>query len=99
MRKYLVLAFVGLALVSANASAKDPCKTILCLSGELTGQGGGSECDDAIQDYFGIQVWKKGKFKPSSTKSKRDQFLNQCPAPDGGYKDKISGKWGSSLGM
>lgn len=99
MKKLMLAAILAATTLSAPAFAGDPCKTILCLGGMLTGDSGGSECNDAIQDYFAIQVWKKGNFKPSSTLSKRKSYLNQCPAPDGGYKDKINGKWGKSLGM
>jgi hypothetical protein len=99
MKKILIAAAVALSLVSVNASAKDPCKTILCLGGMLTGNSGGSECSGAIQDYFSIQVWKKGKFKPSSTLDKRKEFLNQCSANDEGTRDKINSKWGKVLGM
>ncbi|MGG5276308.1 TrbM/KikA/MpfK family conjugal transfer protein [Pseudomonas syringae pv. coryli] len=99
MKKTIIAVALGLSLVSVNASAKDPCKTILCLGGMLTGNSGGSECSSAIQDYFSIQVWKKGKFKPSSTLSKREDFLNQCSAEDGGTRGQINGKWGKALGM
>jgi len=100
MRKILIAMTIGLSVISSSASAGgDPCKTILCLGGMLTGDSGGSECSGAIKDYFDIQVWKKGKFKASRTLDARKQFLNGCPAEDGGYKDKINGKWGSVLGM
>ncbi|HGJ7737686.1 TPA: TrbM/KikA/MpfK family conjugal transfer protein [Pseudomonas aeruginosa] len=99
MKKLLIVAALGLSLVSVNASAKDACKTILCLGGMLTGDSGGSECSDAIKDYFDIQVWKHGKFKASSTLSKRKSYLNQCAADDGGTRDKINSKWGKVLGM
>jgi hypothetical protein len=99
MRKVLVASAIALSLMSVNANAADPCKAIICLAGELTGEGGGSECSDAIQDYLGIQVWKHGKFKPSDTAKKRNSFLNGCPADAGEYKKKIGDKFGKVLSL
>lgn len=99
MRKLLIAMTIGLSVISSTASAgSDPCKSIICLAGMLTGDTD-SECNDAIKSYFDIQVWKKGKFKASKTLDARKSFLNSCPADDGGYKDKINGKWGQSLGF
>ncbi|MNR27196.1 hypothetical protein D3C85_1444560 [compost metagenome] len=57
MRKILIAMTIGLSVISSTASAGgDPCKTILCLGGMLTGDSGGSECNGAIKDYFDIQV-------------------------------------------
>lgn len=99
MKTILTASALALSLMSFNASAGDPCKAVLCLAGEVMGQSGGSECSDAIQEYFGIQVWKKGTFKPSSTAKKRASFLNGCPADDGGFKKKIGDKFGKVLNM
>lgn len=99
MKKLLAVTAALLLTISVNAKAGEPCKAVLCLGGMLTGDSGGSECNSSIREYFDIQVWKKGKFKSSSTKKKRDKFLNQCTAEDGGYKEKISRKWGKTLGM
>lgn len=99
MKKIFSALIIAAAVSAPAAHAGDACKTILCLGGMLTGASGGSECSSAIQDYFDIQVWKKGKFKPSSTLSKRKSFLNQCSADDGGTRDKINSKWGKALGM
>lgn len=97
MKKLLLASALCLSVLSLNAQAGDPCKAVLCMAGEFMGKGGGSECNDAISEYFGIQVWKKGKFKPSDTAKKRASFLNQCKAEDDGYKDKIGGKFGKVL--
>jgi hypothetical protein len=100
MKVFLGVLTLALSLMTGEAFAGDPCKAVICLAGELTGDGGGSECDDALQEYFGIQVWKHGKFKASSTASKRASFLDKCEADeDGGYKKKIGDKFGSKLGL
>jgi hypothetical protein len=100
MKSIIAVIALGLCVTSSTAFAKgDPCKTIICLGGMLTGDSGGSECNDAITPYFDIQVWKKGKFKASKTADKRKDYLNGCKAEDGGYKKKIGDKWGGKLGM
>lgn len=99
MKAILTASALAMSLISLNASAADPCKAVLCLAGEVMGQGGGSECSDTIQEYFGIQVWKKGKFKPSDTAKQRAGFLNGCPADDGGFKKKIGDKFGKVLSL
>lgn len=100
MRQILLASAIALGLVSFNANAADPCKAVICLAGEVLGQGGGSECNGSIQEYFGIQVWKHGKFKPSDTAKKRNSFLNSCPADDdGGFKKKIGDKFGKVLSL
>lgn len=100
MKTILTVSALALSLISINASAADPCKAVICLAGELTGEGGGSECSDAVQEYFGIQVWKHGKFKPSDTAKQRASFLNSCPMDnDDGYKKKIGDKFGKVISM
>jgi hypothetical protein len=99
MKAILTASALAMSLISLNASAADPCKAVICLAGEVMGQSGGSECSDAIQEYFGIQVWKKGKFKPSDTAKQRAGFLNGCAAEDDGYKKKIGDKFGKVLSL
>lgn len=99
MKKVILVSFLAAVIASPAAQAGDACKTILCLGGMLTGDSGGSECNDAVRDYFSIQVFKHGDFNPSKTLKKRKNYLSQCPADDGGTRDKINSKWGKSLGM
>ncbi|VVN28926.1 hypothetical protein PS623_04679 [Pseudomonas fluorescens] len=99
MKKTIAMLALTLTFISANAAADDTCDTVLCLGGMLTGDSGGSACNSAIKKYFDIQVWKKGKFKASKTKSKRKQFLDQCSSDNSGTKEKVNDKWGGKLGM
>lgn len=98
-RKHLTAALMLLAAVSTPAAyAGDPCKTVLCMFGKLTGNSGGSECTSAEQDYFDIIVKKKGKIKWSETADRRGGFLNSCPGSDQGPNKLINDKFGKLRG-
>ncbi|WP_242201860.1 MULTISPECIES: TrbM/KikA/MpfK family conjugal transfer protein [unclassified Pseudomonas] len=92
----LVLIFS--ASVVTPASAKDPCKTVLCMFGKLTGNSGGSECSSAEADYFGITVKKHGKINWGKTATARGQFLDSCPGADKGSNKKINDTFGKVMG-
>ncbi|WP_411566794.1 TrbM/KikA/MpfK family conjugal transfer protein (plasmid) [Pseudomonas orientalis] len=91
-------ALVFSACAVSPAFAKDPCKTVLCMYGKLTGNSGGSECSSAEAEYFGITVKKRGKINWSKTATARGQFLDSCPAADKGPNKKINDKFGKVMG-
>lgn len=94
--KAMALASVLACFASVPAMAADACEVTLCMYGELTGEGGGSACSEAISEFFGIQVRKKGKFRPGPTSDKRKSFLAQCPH-DHDEQDMIIKKFGRVL--
>ncbi|RMP16191.1 putative killer protein, partial [Pseudomonas syringae pv. delphinii] len=67
--------FTACLLSSGSAFAGDPCKSVLCMFGRLTGNSGGSECRTAEQDYFSILVKKHGNIKWSQTATARQDYL------------------------
>jgi hypothetical protein len=98
-RKYTVAGLLAVAvLVPTPVFAKDPCKTALCMWGLLKGEKQG-ECDEAIQDYFDIVVYKKKKrIDWNSTAKQRLSFTNSCPGSDKGPNKLINDKFGKSRG-
>lgn len=99
-RRRVITAFALVFSVCAvsPAFAKDPCKTVLCMYGKLTGNSGGSECSSAEAEYFGITVKKHGKINWGKTATARGQFLDSCPAADKGPNKKINDKFGKVMG-
>ncbi|MCY1285335.1 hypothetical protein D3C85_1618500 [compost metagenome] len=97
IKKAVALAALLACGASMPVIAGDPCKVTLCMYGKLVGESGGSECASAEAEFFGIQVWKKGKFKPSATSKERDKFLNKCPE-DRDEQKQIIQKFGRVLG-
>jgi len=100
-RRYLTLAVLSLAVFSTpSAFAKDPCKAVLCMFGKLTGNSGGSECRSAENEYFSIQVKKRGKIRWDPTSTAREQFLNSCQGADQGINKKstigLERSWGKA---
>ncbi|MCY1271818.1 hypothetical protein D9M68_218040 [compost metagenome] len=96
MKKAIALAALLACGASMPAMAEDPCKVTLCMWGKVTGASGGSECSSAISHFFGIQVWKKGKFKASSTSDQRESFLGGC-SEDKAEQKQIIQKFGRAL--
>jgi hypothetical protein len=97
--KRLVCALFAVCLFgSAPAFAGDPCKSVLCMFGKLTGNSGGSECRSAEREYFSILVKKHGNIKWGKTATARQDYLNSCPGADGGYTKKINDKFGKVRG-
>lgn len=88
-----ILAF-SLTAVSAPAQA-DACKVVICMFGELVGESGGSECDGALAEYFGIIKFDwKGSFDAGKTSDARKDRMQSCPGADGGAINKIDDKFG-----
>ncbi|WP_085446072.1 TrbM/KikA/MpfK family conjugal transfer protein [Escherichia coli] len=83
---------------SAPTFAADPCKSVLCLYGKATGNGGGSECRGAEKDFFNILKKKKGNIRWGKTFNARKAFLNQCSAADPTAIAKIMSKFGRVRG-
>lgn len=81
MKKTLLATVLSLGLFSVPlAHAADPCETLVCMAG-LAGVAGGSVaggCDSAINSFFDIRKFRKGKFKASATSSARKSFIKSC---------------------
>lgn len=85
---------LGLTTISAPAQA-DACKVVICMYGELVGESGGSECNGALAEYFGIIKFDwKGSFDPGKTSDARKDRMQSCPGADAGAVNKITGKFG-----
>lgn len=54
------------------------CGAIICITGEMIGISGGSECNSHIDDYFDIKKKRLGVFSPSRTLKARTKYLNRC---------------------
>ncbi|WP_107329155.1 TrbM/KikA/MpfK family conjugal transfer protein [Metapseudomonas otitidis] len=89
---------VFLAVGVTPAYAKDPCKTVLCMFGKLSGKGVVENCDDAVQDYFDIVKKKKKKIRWDQTSDARKQFLDSCPGADRNSNNAINNKFGKVAG-
>ncbi|EGD4232521.1 IncN plasmid KikA protein [Salmonella enterica subsp. enterica serovar Meleagridis] len=100
MKKYIFpLIAAGSLLYLPVSHAADPCKVIMCMSGKLTGNSGGSECNSAEAAFFNIVKKNKHGFLPNHTRDARKEFLNQCPDNGAGGRnteiiDKIISKYG-----
>lgn len=81
---------------AAPAFAKDPCETVLCMFGMLSGQNPG-ECSGAVKDYFSIVVYKKGKPQLSKTSNARQKFLSSCPTAEDPVTKSINKKFGKVI--
>jgi len=64
---------------SMSAYAKDPCESVMCVFGLITGQNS-SECSQAIEDYFSIINFHKGSPDLDATAASRLSFTQQCPS-------------------
>lgn len=100
MKKLLVYSSV-FCLTSlffpVTSQAKDPCQTLMCMAGEVTGGSGGSDCSGAISDFYKIVATKKHhRFDPGSTANARKAFLNSCAgaADNADIVSKIINKFG-----
>lgn len=86
------------ALNMSTASAKDPCKTALCMYGLLTNSERDG-CSSAIADHFDIIVFrKKKKIDWNKTAKERLGFTNSCPTADRGKTKEINDKFGKATG-
>ncbi|EOA5709986.1 TrbM/KikA/MpfK family conjugal transfer protein [Escherichia coli] len=91
-------ALLALGLISINANAADPCKSVFCLYGKAVGSSGGSECSSAEKDFFKNVEKKKGKIRWSKTFDLRKGFLNQCSTADPAAISLIMSKFGKIKG-
>jgi hypothetical protein len=85
------------ASFSVPAMAEDDCKRALCMFGLLMGEND-STCSSAINSYFSILVWKRGKVKWSQTADKRMSALNSCPGADPDKMKNVNDKFGKLWG-
>ena len=73
-----VLVMFFIFSFSSGVYAKNPCGSVMCLSGMLTGDNP-SECEKHIDDYFSIRKYMNGIWKIGKTIEKRYNYLRQCP--------------------
>lgn len=87
---------LALTMTAMPTPAKaDACKVVICMYGELVGESGGSECNGALAEYFGIIKFDwKGSFDPGKTSDARKDRMQSCPGADAGAVNKITGKFG-----
>jgi hypothetical protein len=80
MKKAMFYGALALAatLPSASAYAADPCASVLCMFGLISGQNS-SSCNQPIADYFGIVNFRHGHPDLGATSSSRLAFTQQCP--------------------
>jgi len=91
-------SFFLMAIVCvARAAHANSCDTLLCMAGKLQGQGGGSECNQPVADYFNIvEYGKHWRFNPGATAAARLNFLNSCQAAgDSAWPGKINAVFGT----
>lgn len=84
-------------VASSLASAKDACKTELCMFGMVATGSNPSKCSGAIKDFFSIVKTKNGHPNASRTFNARKQFIDSCPSGNNGQKKGIMDKFGSSF--
>lgn len=102
-----LLALVGSASVgavemdvaNARSSNTDACGALLCLAGEMMGQGGGDHCTGYIRKYFEMTVRTDGSFNPTKTAKKRLTFLKQCKSPDASSQGEVNDRYGRRQGL
>jgi hypothetical protein len=82
------------AAYAAPTYADDPCETVLCMYGKVTGNSGGSECSSPEKAFFDIVKKNKHGFLPSHTADARKDFLLQCKAADPAAISQIISKFG-----
>lgn len=89
-------AILGVSLTAFSAPAQaSACKVVICMYGELVGESGGSECNGALAEYFGIIKFDwKGSFDAGKTSDARKDRMQSCPGADGGAINKIDDKFG-----
>lgn len=98
--KRIRIYFLSIFLIfTASAAQANPCETLLCMAGKLSGQSGGSACSQPISDYFGIiRYGKHWRFSPGATAAARLNLLNSCPAPGiGNLLSQINAVYGAML--
>lgn len=79
---------------SEDADSDDPCVTVMCLYGKVTGNSQ-DECDPAIKKFQSIKATKKhGVFDPTKTLKKRTQFVNSCPSADSAIRKMVLSAYG-----
>ncbi|MBZ5763329.1 conjugal transfer protein [Rhizobium sp. VS19-DR104.2] len=78
---FSVLVLAG-GSIATTAQAKDPCQTLICMAGMAASGSTSGGCDNAVSDFFSINVFKHGNFRKSATSDARKEFLNQCPGAD-----------------
>lgn len=85
---------IGLSLLAQPTYAKNPCEALLCMASVIQGGGEVGGCSGAVDDYFSIVKFKKGKFSASRTKHARGKFLGSCPG-EAGWASQINSIYGA----
>lgn len=98
MKKLIyICSFIFLfTYVNKSANAKDPCASLICMSG-LVGNGTPSGgCSKPISDYFSIIVWTVTGYHPYRTAIKRQRYLMSCSgsAANMQWVALIQAQWG-----
>lgn len=86
------------AFAACTSYGGDPCKTFLCMSGRVQGEGTVSGCPDAVGGYFSIRCYNKHGFDAPRTLIMRNSHITQCQGTSGenqSWVQKISAKYGA----
>lgn len=83
-------AFEGVSQDTSEDSADpdDPCATVMCLYGKLTGDSQ-SQCDPIIKSFKKI-----GIKNPKKMIKKRTKFINSCPTADSAIRKMVLKAYG-----
>jgi hypothetical protein len=93
MKKIVLL--ISFVVISATATAGDPCAAIMCLSSLSPPK----ECKKEIDGYFEIRDYKHGHFSPSRTSAKRKQKVeDKCSGAPRLDKERIHAKYSTLYG-
>lgn len=101
MKVHRILAISVCAAMTVGASpvfAKDPCASLLCMAGEVTGSGGGKSCSQPVSDFLSIIEYHHGHIDYNATPTAREAYLNSCPgsSQDTSSISSIISKFGSA---
>lgn len=85
--------------VNQKADPNDPCTIVMCMAGKVMGASGGSDCNDAIKNFFAITSFKKHhRFNPGATASMRKRLLGKCSSAGASTISGIISKFGRIRG-
>lgn len=97
IRMVLVALILAASPIRQATAASDTasCGAVLCLAGDMVGQGGGTNCAGYIAQYFSIIDWHHGHLDAGPTSRDRMNFLNQCPSQDPATKQAVNDRYGT----
>lgn len=89
-----VVLLCATAGIATPVYAADPCATVTCMYGKVTGGDGGDDCKSPEKAFFDILKWKKGSIRWSKTADARKAFLDECTTAAADTISMIISKFG-----